>query len=70
MTRIRIHSNAGAITMKIAYGYTSSGDDDRFVAMAEEPIRLASITSAPGRYLVDSILARLSFPTLSVQNHI
>jgi hypothetical protein len=52
--------------MKIAYGYKIIGENDPFVAMAEEPIRLASIASAPGRWLVDSIPACEWFRCVSI----
>ncbi|KAJ7491020.1 cytochrome P450 [Mycena latifolia] len=47
--------NAAAVIMKIAYGYTVSRNDDYFVALAEEDMRLGSIVGAPGKWLVDSL---------------
>ncbi|KAJ7163786.1 cytochrome P450 [Mycena crocata] len=49
-----LRRNAAAVIMKIAYGYSVSGTDDYFVALAEEGIKIASMASAPGKWLVDS----------------
>ncbi|KDR79567.1 hypothetical protein GALMADRAFT_93497 [Galerina marginata CBS 339.88] len=57
-----LRQNASAVTMKIAYGYTVTGEKDHFVEMAEETMRVGSFASAPGRWLVDSIPALLYLP--------
>ncbi|KAJ7477159.1 cytochrome P450 [Mycena galericulata] len=49
-----LRRNAGAVIMKIAYGYPVTSNDDHFVALAEEGIKIASMASAPGKWLVDS----------------
>ncbi|KAJ7491019.1 cytochrome P450 [Mycena latifolia] len=50
-----LRRNAAAVIMKIAYGYTVSRNDDHFVALAEEHMRLGSVVGAPGKWLVDSL---------------
>ncbi|RDB15644.1 O-methylsterigmatocystin oxidoreductase [Hypsizygus marmoreus] len=49
-----IRRNAAGVIMKIAYGYTINEDDDHFVALAEESMRVGSLAGAPGFWLVDS----------------
>ncbi|KAF8212348.1 cytochrome P450 [Mycena galopus ATCC 62051] len=49
-----LRRNAAAVIMKIAYGYPVTANDDRFVQMAEEGIKIASMASPPGKWLVDS----------------
>ncbi|KAJ7685083.1 cytochrome P450 [Mycena polygramma] len=49
-----IRRNAAAVIMKIAYGYPVTRNDDHFVAIAEEGIKIASMASGPGKWLVDS----------------
>ncbi|KAJ7940739.1 cytochrome P450 [Mycena leptocephala] len=49
-----LRRNAAAVIMKIAYGYPVARNDDHFVALAEEGIRIANKSSAPGKWLVDS----------------
>lgn len=46
--------NAGALTMKIAYGYTIDKHRDYFIGLAEEGMRIGSLSVAPGKWLVDS----------------
>ena len=48
-------ANAAFIIMKVAYGYTISDYNDRFVEIAEEAMRIGSLAAAPGKWLVDSI---------------
>ncbi|KAJ7700780.1 hypothetical protein B0H17DRAFT_1128638 [Mycena rosella] len=50
-----LQRDAAAVIMKIAYGYTVSRNNDHFVALAEEHMRLGSLVSAPGKWLVDSL---------------
>ncbi|KAJ7108851.1 cytochrome P450 [Mycena crocata] len=47
--------NAAAVIMKIAYGYSVTRNDDHFVALAEEGMRVGSLGGAPGKWLVDSL---------------
>lgn len=49
-----IRRNSSAVIMKIAYGYSVEKDNDHFVAIAEEALRVGSLAGAPGRWLVDS----------------
>ncbi|KAJ6547459.1 cytochrome P450 [Mycena capillaripes] len=49
-----LRRNAAAVIMKIAYGYPVTRNDDHFVAIAEEGIKIASMASGPGKWLVDS----------------
>ncbi|KAJ7172584.1 cytochrome P450 [Mycena filopes] len=51
---LRRHENAAGVIMKVAYGYPVTRNDDHFVAIAEEGIRIASMASRPGTWLVDS----------------
>lgn len=44
--------------MRIAYGIKVEDLDNRFVAMAQESMRVASLASAPGKWLVDSFPIR------------
>lgn len=46
--------------MKIAYGYPVTSDDDHFVEIAEESMRVGSLAGAPGKWLVDSLPWRKS----------
>jgi cytochrome P450 len=50
-----LRRNAAAIIMRIGYGYDVKGDDDHFVAIAEEAMRVGSLAGAPGKWLVDSL---------------
>ncbi|KAF7363348.1 O-methylsterigmatocystin oxidoreductase [Mycena sanguinolenta] len=49
-----LRRNAAAVIMKIAYGYPVTTNDDHFVRLAEEGIKIASMASPPGKWLVDS----------------
>ncbi|KAJ7092962.1 cytochrome P450 [Mycena belliarum] len=50
-----LRRNAAAVIMKIAYGYSVTRNDDHFVALAEEGMRVGSLAGAPGKWLVDSL---------------
>ncbi|KAJ7691746.1 cytochrome P450 [Mycena rosella] len=50
-----LRRNAAAVIMKIAYGYSVIRNDDHFVALAEEGMRVGSLGGAPGKWLVDSL---------------
>lgn len=52
--------NAAAVIMKIAFGYQVTEDNDHFVALAEESMRVGSLAGAPGKWLVDSLPIRES----------
>lgn len=45
--------SAAGIIMKVAYGYTVAEDDDYFIGLAHESLKLASQSNKPGRWLVD-----------------
>ncbi|KAJ7229088.1 cytochrome P450 [Mycena pura] len=49
-----LRRNAAAVIMKIAYGYPVTCNDDHFVKIAEEGIKIISMAGAPGKWLVDS----------------
>ncbi|TFK49211.1 cytochrome P450 [Heliocybe sulcata] len=48
-----IRRNAAAVIMRVAYGYTISGQDDFFVRTAEEASQISGRAMAPGRWLVN-----------------
>jgi hypothetical protein len=48
----RLYSNATAVIMKVAYGYTV-GPDDLFIKVAEESSKISGWATTPGRWLVD-----------------
>ncbi|KAJ7684384.1 cytochrome P450 [Mycena polygramma] len=50
-----LRRNAAAVIMKIAYGYPVIQNNDHFVAVAEEHMRIGSLAGAPGKWLVDSL---------------
>jgi hypothetical protein len=50
--------NGSTVILKLAYGYTVNGDDDRMLKLAHESVQLASLAGAPGRWLVDSFPIR------------
>jgi hypothetical protein len=52
--------NAGAVILKVTYGYTVDSDDDEFVRLADDRIRISEAASAPG-WIVDSIPMRAFF---------
>ncbi|KAL0565745.1 hypothetical protein V5O48_016273 [Marasmius crinis-equi] len=47
--------NAASVTLKIAYGYTIADEDDHFISIAEEASRVIASSTAPGKWLVDSV---------------
>ncbi|EGN94381.1 hypothetical protein SERLA73DRAFT_96479 [Serpula lacrymans var. lacrymans S7.3] len=49
-----IRRYAGANILKVAYGWTVSGNDDYFVKIMEESIGIQAQATQPGRWLVDS----------------
>ncbi|EIN12999.1 cytochrome P450 [Punctularia strigosozonata HHB-11173 SS5] len=52
--RALIRRNAGAVILKVTYGYSVDSDDDHFVRLADDRIRISEQASAPG-WMVDSI---------------
>lgn len=50
-----LRRNAAAIIMRIGYGYDVKSDDDHFVTIAEEALRVGSAAGAPGKWMVDSL---------------
>ncbi|KAH9943945.1 cytochrome P450 [Amylocystis lapponica] len=50
-----VRRNAGAVILKVAYGWTVSKDDDYFVNLIEDTFKLNTTFHRPGRFLMDSI---------------
>lgn len=51
---LTLHSrNTGAVTLKIAYGWSVKENDDHFVKLVEEIFRIMSEMFRPGQWLVD-----------------
>ncbi|KAJ6452419.1 cytochrome P450 [Mycena sanguinolenta] len=48
-----VQRNATAVIMKVAFGYSLSGDDDPFISIAQQSSRISGWAMAPGRWLVD-----------------
>ncbi|TFY75160.1 hypothetical protein EWM64_g8851, partial [Hericium alpestre] len=48
-----IRRHAGAIIMKLAFGYTVKDENDFFISSAEESSQISGWAMAPGRWLVD-----------------
>ncbi|KAF8517574.1 cytochrome P450 [Hysterangium stoloniferum] len=46
---------SGAVIMKIGYGYEVKSENDYYLGLAQESMRVASLAAAPGRWLVDSL---------------
>lgn len=44
-----------SVQMKIAFGYQVAPENDYFVALAEESMRVGSLAGAPGKWLADSL---------------
>jgi hypothetical protein len=55
-----IQSNAGAVILKITYGWTVISNDDPLVLFMEEALRIGAESVQPGRWLVE-ILPLLRF---------
>lgn len=53
-----LSSNAGAVILKIAYGWTVTGTDDKFVAVMVEGFRISFEAARPGKWLVDTFPIR------------
>ncbi|KAG8214181.1 hypothetical protein J3R82DRAFT_10970 [Butyriboletus roseoflavus] len=51
-------STAGAIILKVAYGYPVQEENDPFVDLANKVMGIFSLVTAPSAYLVDLIPAR------------
>ncbi|KAH9943928.1 cytochrome P450 [Amylocystis lapponica] len=60
-----VRRNAGAVILKVAYGWTVSNDDDYFVNLMQNNFKLNSSFQRPGRFLVD----RLPICAYTVQNN-
>ncbi|TFY81323.1 hypothetical protein EWM64_g2686 [Hericium alpestre] len=50
-----IRRNAGAVILKVTYGWTVESDDDYFVELIRRGFELTTKLSRPGRFLVDSL---------------
>ena len=51
-------STAGAIILKITYGYAIQGENDPFVELADNVMTMLAQITTPGAYMVDFIPAR------------
>ncbi|KZT01116.1 cytochrome P450 [Laetiporus sulphureus 93-53] len=49
-----IRRNAGAVILKVAYGWTVAENNDYFVSLMEESFKLHALVVKPGRWLVDT----------------
>ncbi|PFH49406.1 hypothetical protein AMATHDRAFT_147746 [Amanita thiersii Skay4041] len=49
-----LRQNAGAIILRLAYGWTVNEAHDPFVALVEEAFALHNVITKPGRWLVDA----------------
>lgn len=49
-----IRRNAGAVILKVAYGWTVAENDDYFVSLMEESFKVHAEIVKPGRWLVDT----------------
>ncbi|QRV90645.1 cytochrome P450 family protein [Ceratobasidium sp. AG-Ba] len=49
-----IRQTAGAIVLKLTYGYEVKDNNDRFVQLADRTMDMFSVVSTPGAFLVDS----------------
>lgn len=47
------HRNAGAVVLKLAYGWTVHDSKDRFVTLMEDAFVVQSHIVKPGKWLVD-----------------
>lgn len=48
----RSHRNAAAVIMKMAFGYTVT-ENDPFIKITEDTVKISGLAMAPGRWLVD-----------------
>ncbi|TDL25716.1 cytochrome P450 [Rickenella mellea] len=48
-----IRKNFVSVILKVAYGYSVTGDNDHFVIAAEEATAVVALAANPGRWLVD-----------------
>lgn len=54
----------GAVTLLISHGYEVQGEDDPFINLAENAVRVFGETSAQGAYFVDVVPLRMSQPSV------
>lgn len=50
-----IYRNAGAVILKIAYGWTVTDSNDRFIKIMEDAVHISAEILQPGRWLVDTL---------------
>lgn len=50
-----LRRNAGAVVLKLAYGWNVEGNDDYFVSLMEEAFQISAQIVKPGGWLVDAI---------------
>ncbi|KAF8550635.1 cytochrome P450 [Imleria badia] len=57
-----IRSTAGAIVLKVTYGYTVQEEKDPFVELADKVMAMVSLVATPGAFLVDVVPALRYLP--------
>ena len=53
-----VRRNAGAVILKVAYGWTVETNDDYFVKLMEQAVQHMAEANAPGKWLVEDLPAR------------
>ena len=55
--------------MTVVYGFKSNGNDDKYLAVADEVIRQSSFAQVPGAFMCDLFPARTDpLPQMSISN--
>lgn len=66
---LRTHARtAGAIILKVTYGYGIQADEDPFVELANRAMANVSLVTTPGAFLVDLIPARTNKSCLRLEH--
>ena len=60
--------NAGAIILKMAYGYNVTDEEDGLVELVDQAVQGFNAASVPGAFLVDSFPACMLYHNLMVHN--
>ena len=61
-----VRRNAGAVILKVAYGWKVESNDDHFVTMMEKAVKMNVEANTPGKWLVEDLPARMQFCFLSI----
>lgn len=64
-----IRRNAGAVILKVAYGWTVAENDDYFVSLMEESFKVHAEIVKPGRWLVDTYPIRWNSQSSPADDH-